>query len=583
MKKTYWIILIVAAIGLAVAAYFIFGKKTETAVEFRTGKVEKGDLQIVVTATGTLSADTTVAVGTQVSGIITKIFVDFNSFVKKGQIIAVLDTTFLAASVEDARSSLFRAQVQTRLTKRNYERNKTLMEEKVIAQSDYDQSLSDYETAQANERSVKSSLDRALINLRYATIQAPVSGVVISRNVDIGQTVAASFSTPTLFSIANDLTKMQLQASIDEADIGKIQVGQDVTFRVDAYVDQTFSGRVRQVRLQPVTLQNVVNYTVVIDVPNPDLKLMPGMTANLTVKIQEALNVMKAPSAALRFWPPQEYLDKHMKEYPDSIQKMIERMKQFMARRQSGQGSGGQGFGSGQSGSDAGTRTGNQQVSATQGGSSRAMAANAQPAQGNQQTAGEGQKGGMQEQANRQPGMNREASGMQGQGGRMGADGMQRNGMQGQRGQGQRAAQNPEGGYNRQGRTGTQAGDQNRGQGYNRQWQGSRQGGQNVAGNAAAKSYTGNMMATSGQAVVARPRIGLVWVKQGDLLIPHRIKTGISDNSSTEVEGSLKEGDEVVTGVVNTNPGQQATQQQNPFAPSMGRPQTGGSSGRGGR
>ncbi len=501
MKKTYWIILIVVILALLAGAYFIFGKKTEKAVEFRTGKVEKGDVQVVVTATGTLSADTTVAVGTQVSGIITKIFVDFNSVVRKGQVIAVLDTTFLAASVEDAKSSLFRTQVQTRLTKRNYERNKTLLEQKVIAQSDYDQSLSDYETAQANERSSKSSLDRAYINLRYATIIAPVSGVVISRSVDVGQTVAASFSTPTLFSIANDLTKMQLQASIDEADIGKIKVGQDVTFRVDAYMDQTFSGTVRQVRLQPVTLQNVVNYTVVIDVPNPEKKLMPGMTANLTVKIQEALNVIKIPSASLRFWPPQDYLEKHMKEYPDSTQKMLERVLKFMARKQSGQGFGGQGGSGGASGS--GMAAGN---GAQAGGGSRQSAA------GGQQMAG----GGQQSAAGGRPMAfgNQQAAG----GGQQSAG----QGRQGWGGQG--------GGFNRQ-------------------------------------------------------KMGMVWVKQGDLLFPRRVKTGISDNSSTEVEGNLKEGDELVTGIVNTSSTQQTTQQQNPFAPTMGRPPQGGGSGgaRGGR
>ena len=490
MKKTYWIILIAVVLALLAGGYFLFGKKTEKAVEFRSGKVEKGDLQVNVTATGILSADTTVAVGTQVSGIITKIFVDFNSVVRKGQIIAVLDTTFLAASVEDARSSLFRAQVQTRLTKRNYERNKTLFEEKVIAQADYDQSLSDYETAQANERSVKSSLDRAYINLRYATIIAPVSGVVISRNVDIGQTVASSFSTPTLFSIANDLTKMQLQASIDEADIGKIKVGQEVSFRVDAYMDQTFNGTVRQVRLQPVTLQNVVNYIVVIDVPNPDKKLMPGMTANLTVKIQEALDVFKVPSSSLRFWPPQEYLDKHMKEYPDSIQKVIEKLLKFAARKQSGQGSGGGGqMGSGMRDAGSGMRD-----------------------------AGSGMRDAGSGMRDAGSGMRDAGSGMRGSGMRDAGSGMQGQGHQGWGGQG------------------------------------------------------GN-----------RPRMGLVWVKQGELLIPHRVRTGISDNSSTEVDGNLKDGDEVVTGIVNTTPGQPTTQQQNPFAPTMGRPQQGGSGGRGGR
>lgn len=333
MKKTYWVLLVILFAALIIGAWLWFSKKKEAIFEWRTGKVERGDIRVVVTATGTLNADTTVQVGTQVSGIISKIFVDFNSIVKKGQVVALLDTTYLAAAVEDASSSLYRAQVQVNLTKRTFDRTKLLFDEKVVAQADYDQALSDYETAQGNLRSQKSALDRAKINLRYATIVAPVSGVVISRNVDRGQTVAASFNTPTLFAIANDLTKMQVQASIDEADIGKIKVGQDVTFTVDAYTDQQFSGTVRQIRLQPTVLQNVVNYTVIIDVPNPDMKLMPGMTANITVKIQEALNIIKIPASATRFMPPQEYLDKVVGEYPDSIKQMIEKMKKFRERQ----------------------------------------------------------------------------------------------------------------------------------------------------------------------------------------------------------------------------------------------------------
>lgn len=333
MKKKYWITGVIVVATLIIGAWLFFGKKKETVLEWRTGKVERGDVRVVVTATGTLSADTTVQVGTQVSGIISKIFVDFNSVVRKGQVVALLDTTYLAAALEDAASSLYRSQVQVNLTKRNYDRTKQLFDEKVVAQADYDQALSDYETALGNLRSGKSSLERAKINLRYATIVAPVSGVVISRNVDRGQTVAASFNTPTLFTIANDLTKMQVQASIDEADIGKIKVGQDVTFTVDAYTEQQFTGTVRQIRLQPVVLQNVVNYTVIIDVPNPDLKLMPGMTANITVKIQEALNVMKVPVSATRFMPPQDYLDKIMVEMPDSVKRMLEKIKKFRERQ----------------------------------------------------------------------------------------------------------------------------------------------------------------------------------------------------------------------------------------------------------
>ena len=306
--------------------------------------------------------------------------------------------------------------------------------------------------------------------------------------MDIGQTVASSFSTPTLFSIANDLTKMQLQASIDEADIGKIKVGQDVTFKVDAYMDQSFGGVVRQIRLQPTTVQNVVNYTVVIDVPNPDKKLMPGMTANLTIKTQEALNVFKTPSAALRFWPPQEYFDKHLKEYPDSTQKMIERALKFMARRQSGQ-----------------SGSGGQQGSGMQAGSGGQTAGGRQSEAGGQQPAGQG-------------GFNRQG-GQSASGGQQSAAGIQPGAGQGRQGWG----------------------------GFNRQ------------------------------------KMGMIWVKQGNLIYPHRVKTGISDNSYTEIDGSVKEGDEVITSIVNTNPSQTTTQQQSPFAPQMGRPQGGGASGAGGR
>ena len=462
MKKRYWIIIVVVIVAIGIGAWFIFGKTGETKITWKTTLVEQGDLRVTVTATGTVNADTTVQVGTQVSGIISKMFVDFNTRVRKGQVIAILDTTALASSVEDASANLFRNQVLLNQQKRNYDRTKQLFEEKVVAQADYDQALSDYESAQANLRSAKSSYNRAVINLKYATIVAPVSGVVVSRNVDVGQTVAASFSTPTLFSIANDLTKMQVQASIDEADIGKIKVGLDVSFTVDAYDDQVFEGSVRQIRLQPTTTQNVVKYTVIITVPNPDLKLMPGMTANITVKIQEVKDVLKVPASALRFWPSQEYLDKNLKLMPDSIQKFITRMMEFRKKMTQ------QGSGSGVGGGVTGGGT--------------AIAGSQRPA------------------------------GMMGQGGQGGSGG----------------------------RSGGKWG------------RGSR---------------------------------GLVWIKRGDLtIIPVRVHTGISDGSVTEVSGDLKAGDEVITGVISTDPTKTTTQQQNPFAPQMSRPGGGGASGgRGGR
>jgi HlyD family secretion protein len=321
MKKAYWIIIVVVVAVAAVAVWMIVGKKKAEAVEYRTAKVEKGDIQVTVRASGTLQAVTTVQVGTQVSGIIKKIYVDFNSVVKEGQVIAVLDTTLLAQAVDDARASLRKSDIQVNQAKRDFDRTKVLFEQKVMAQADYDLALTTYETAVANAISSQSALNRAKINLRYATIIAPIAGVVVSRAVDVGQTVAASFSTPTMFTIANDLTKMQVQANIDEGDIGKIKVDQTVKFTVDAYPDMTFDGTVRQVRLLPVVTQNVVNYTVIIDVPNPDLKLLPGLTANITVLVQEEKGILKVPSTALRFSPPQEYIDALEKNLPDSIKK----------------------------------------------------------------------------------------------------------------------------------------------------------------------------------------------------------------------------------------------------------------------
>jgi HlyD family secretion protein len=328
MKKKYWILGAVVLAIAAIAVWMIVGKKADAKVEFRTTKIEKGDIQVTVRASGTLQAVTTVLVGTQVSGIIKKILVDFNSEVKEGQVIAVLDTILLAQAVDDARANLRRNQIQVNQTKRDFERTKVLFEQKVVAQADYDLSLTAFETAETNASSALSALNRAKINLRYATIIAPISGVVVSRAVDVGQTVAASFSTPTMFTIANDLTKMQVLANIDEGDIGKILVDQSVKFTVDAYPDLTFDGNVRQVRLQPVVTQNVVNYTVIIDVPNPDLKLLPGMTANITVMVQEVKDVLKVPSTALRFNPPQEYIDAYEKSLPDSVKKMREKWTQ---------------------------------------------------------------------------------------------------------------------------------------------------------------------------------------------------------------------------------------------------------------
>ncbi len=309
MKKKVLISIASIVILFSVTGYYFYFRTTAEEIQFRFEKVTKGDVQVVVTATGTLSAVRTVQVGSQVSGTLQKVNVDFNDKVKQGQIVAQIDPTFLEASVRDAEASLQRTTAQYNEAKRSYERMKTLLEKNLASQADYDAALAQYESNDAAKKQSVAQVERAKINLRYATIKSPIDGVVISRAVDVGQTVAASLSAPTLFTIANDLTKMQVQTNVDEADIGKVEEEQEVSFTVDAYPEQMFRGKVRQVRLSPKVEQNVVNYTVIIDVPNPDLKLMPGMTATVTIQITKRESVIKIPTVALRFNPPEEYIE----------------------------------------------------------------------------------------------------------------------------------------------------------------------------------------------------------------------------------------------------------------------------------
>jgi HlyD family secretion protein len=302
MKKIYVLIPIIVAV--LVLLYLLLGAKGKNAQgEYVTTDVTKGNISIIVTATGTLEAVTTVQVGSQVSGTISALYADFNDQVKKGQILAQLDPTFLQAQVAQSQADLEKSKASMDLNKKEYERSLSLFDKKLISQSDLDLAYTNYELAQADERSSEASLDRAKTNLSYATIYSPIDGVVISRDVDVGQTVAASLSAPTLFTIANDLKVMQVDASIDEADIGNIQDGQVVSFTVDAYPDSTFQGTVKQVRLSPVIVQNVVTYDVIISVNNPNMLLKPGMTANVTIIVDHRENVFKVASSALRFKP----------------------------------------------------------------------------------------------------------------------------------------------------------------------------------------------------------------------------------------------------------------------------------------
>lgn len=294
---------------LALAIYFLFfsGKKEE--YTFRFDKVSSGDMTVYVTATGTINAVTTVEVGSQVSGTIAKLYADYNSIVKEGQIIAQIDPTNLQQALNDAEANLERVKAQYNESERTYERIKSLYEKKLESQANYDAALTNYEVSKASLKQAQAQLERAKINLAYTTIYAPVNGVVIDRKVNVGQTVAASFSAPTLFTIANDLSKMQVQATVDESDIGKIAVGQEATFTVDAYPEEKFYGKVSQIRLSPVIISNVVNYTVVIDCNNDDLKLMPGMTANIKILVAKKENVIRVPNIALRFQPAEDLID----------------------------------------------------------------------------------------------------------------------------------------------------------------------------------------------------------------------------------------------------------------------------------
>ena len=302
-KRVIIIIVVVGIIAAASTAYAIWNSRKDTKVAWITSTPQKGDIQIVVTATGTVNAVQTVLVGTQVSGVISKIFVDFNSSVKQGQVIALLDTRSLSVSLREAESNLQKAQAQLEQIKADYDRNQILFEKGLIAKSDIDLQAANYKVAQTNVQAASGEVSKARINLDLATIKAPISGTVISRNVDVGQTVAASFTTPTLFTIANDLQKMQLQANVDEADIAQVQMGQSVFFKVDAYPDITFKGVVKELRRQPITANNVVSYAVMIDAPNDDLKLLPGMNADISIVVQESKGVMRIPVTALNFSP----------------------------------------------------------------------------------------------------------------------------------------------------------------------------------------------------------------------------------------------------------------------------------------
>jgi HlyD family secretion protein len=278
--------------------------------QYKTEKIDRGNITMTVTATGTISAVTTVQVGSQVSGVISHLYADFNSHVTKGQLLAELDPTPIQAQVEQRRADLTKANVETTNARITFDRQRRLEAAGLTAQAELDAARAQYQTAQAQVQQASAALRQAETNLKYTKILSPIDGVVVDRQYDIGQTVAASFQAPTLFSIAQDLEKMQVQADVDQSDIGRVQVGQAVRFSVDAYPDEEFRGRISQMRLNAQVNQNVVSYPVIIEVPNPGERLRPKMTANVTIEVAQVRDVLRVPNAALRFRPADAKDDK---------------------------------------------------------------------------------------------------------------------------------------------------------------------------------------------------------------------------------------------------------------------------------
>lgn len=309
ISKKGWIGIGIVAV-LIIAWFLMRGGKKEEKVSFDTAKVENTNIQTSITATGTIEPVTSVTVGTQVSGIVSKLYVDYNSVVKKGQVIAELDRTNLISELNTAKANLSSAQSTAAYELSNYNRYKTLYDKGLVSADEYENALLSYQKAKEQVNTSRESVQKAQTNLGYATITSPIDGVILSKSVEEGQTVAASFNTPELFVIAQDLTNMRVIADIDEADIGGVKEGQRVTFTVDAFPDDSFEGAVTQVRQQATTESNVVTYEVVISAPNKDLKLKPGLTANVTIYTLEKNNVLAVPAKALRFQPNEAFLKK---------------------------------------------------------------------------------------------------------------------------------------------------------------------------------------------------------------------------------------------------------------------------------
>ena len=307
-KRKIWLVILgIAVVAVAIMMIVNAGKSANKELVIRTHVVGEYTVENTVTATGTIEPVETVEVGTQVSGKVEKIYVDFNDEVKKGQLMAELDKQTLNQSLSRARATLTSAESQLNYAKLTYERTKQLYESNAATLAAYQEAQNTYTQAQMSKKNAQAAYDQAMVDLGYAEIYSPIDGIVLDRAVEVGQTVAASFSTPTLFTLANDLTKMQVEADVDEADIGQVKEGQRVTFTVDAYMDDVFNGTVNQIRMKPTTTSNVVTYTVIIEAPNPDQKLFPGMTASVTIVTEEQTG-LAVPAEALNFTPDEQVL-----------------------------------------------------------------------------------------------------------------------------------------------------------------------------------------------------------------------------------------------------------------------------------
>ncbi len=351
MRKALIVVVIIA--GLAAGGYFLWKNRNSSSTRYRFAEIKRGDIEKVISTTGTIETKGAVEVGTQVSGRIDKIYVDFNDRVRKGQLLAVLDTSLLEAAVEDAEANLEMAKAQYELALEEYKQNKPLYEKGIISKADFLKIEVQLRQRAAQLKAAETALARAKRNLDYAYIRSPIDGIVVERNVEEGQTVAASFNAPTLFVIAADLSKVEIHALVDESDIGQIREGMPVRFTVEAYPEKVFTGRVRQIRLKAEVIQNVVNYTVIIDAENPENLLLPGMTATVDFIVEQKRDVLLVPNAALRLRPTPSMLEEVKKNMKERLAKLAERRKgssgsfnpeKFMERLLSGR-SRGRGFG----------------------------------------------------------------------------------------------------------------------------------------------------------------------------------------------------------------------------------------------